>query len=90
MCGKMIKPEDDGLLVWTYGKISWTDKSTGAERSKFGPMYIHFNQKCLENSENFYGPSKRFDYSRITIDDKTKEKLNKSEVALLKNLGIKF
>ena len=55
-------------------------------------MYIHFNQKCLENSdsENFYGPSKSFDYSRITIDDKTKGKLNKSEVALLKNLGIKF
>ena len=92
MCGRMIKPEDDGLLVRTYGRTTWTDKSTGAERSKFGPMYVHFNQKCLENSdsETFYGPSKSFDYSKITIDDKTKEKLNKSETALLKDLGIKL
>lgn len=90
MCGKVINPEDDGLLVRTYGKTTWTDKSTGAERSKFGPMYVHFNQKCLENSdsENFYGPSKSFDYSRIKIDDKTKEKLNKTEKVLLKSLGM--
>ena len=84
MCGKLIKPEDDGLLVRTYGKISWNDKSTGAERSKFGSMYIHSNQKCLENSD-----SETFYFLKVfmMIDDKTKEKLNKSEVALLKNFS---
>ena len=92
MCGKVIKPEEKDMLVRTYGKSSWTDKVTGTERSKFGPMYVHFNQKCLEtcNSEKFYGPGNHFDYSRITIDTKTKEKLNNSESTLLKNLGVKF
>ena len=73
-------------------KSSWTDKATGKEKSKFGPMYVHFNQKCLErcDSENFYGPDNSFDFSRITINTKTKEKLNKTEACLLRNLGIKL
>ena len=84
MCGKVIKPEENGMLVRTYGKSTWTDKViAGTERSKFGPMYVHFNQKCSETCD-FYGPGNHFDYSRITIDTKTKEKLKNSESTLLK------
>ena len=92
MCGKVIKPEDDGLLVRSYGTSTWTDRTTGAERSKFGPMYIHFNEKCLEtfDSENFYGPGSHFDYSRIQIDEQVKSKLNDSEKHLLLGLGIRL
>ena len=38
---------------------------TGKEMSCVGPMYMHFNQNCLEqfDTENFYGPVKRFDFS---------------------------
>ena len=38
---------------------------TGKEMSCVGPMYMHFNQNCHEqfDTENFYGPVKRFDFS---------------------------
>ena len=56
-CGKRIIIKD--------GQIKWTDKMTGKEMSCVGPMYMHFNQNCLEqfDTENFYGPVKRFDFS---------------------------
>ena len=76
------------MLVRVYRKIS--DKSTGAEGSKFGPMFIHFNQKCLEKSDS----EKKFFFLNFWLYKNhiwwQNEKLNKSEVALLKNLGIKF
>ena len=71
------------MLVRVYRKIS--DKSTGAEGSKFGPMFIRFNQKCLEKSDS----EKNF-FFKFWLFKNHNWWQNKSEVALLNNLGIKF
>ena len=78
------------MLVKSYGTSSWTERKTGQERSKFGPMYIHFISKCLEHfdGENYYGPRKRFDYKKIQVDKNTQEKLKEAEKAFLINLGV--
>ena len=90
MCGKEIRPDDDGMLVKSYGIIMWADRKTGQEKSKFGPMYIHFNLHCLEtfDRENIYGAGKRYDYKRIQIDNKTQEKLTEAEKGFLIKTGI--
>ena len=87
-CGKKIT-SDDYLLVKSYGTCKWTDK-TGREQSKFGPMYIHFVDKCLKHfdSETFYGPHQHFDYSKIKVDKKSLADLSDAEISFLKNLGV--
>ena len=47
-CGRPIKVEEV-MVVRSYGRITWTDKSTGKEKTKFGPMYIHFHENFLKN-----------------------------------------
>ena len=47
-CGRPIKVEEV-MVVRSYGRITWTDKSTGKEKAKFGPMYIHFHEHCVIN-----------------------------------------
>ena len=44
-CGKQIT-EDCFLVVKSFGTSRLTDKN-GNERSKFGPMYLHFEKNCL-------------------------------------------
>ena len=92
MCGKVIRPDGSGMLVKPYGAVTWTDRKIGHEKSKFGPIYIHFNSQCLEtfDRENNYGPGKRFDYKRIQIDNKTQEKLTEAEKEFLMKIGITF
>ena len=48
-CSKSIKPDDDNLLVRTYGTSSWTDQKTGASKSNM------LKYKCikLKMSRNF-------------------------------------
>ena len=89
-CGKQIT-DKCFLLVKSFGTIHWTDNS-GNSCSRFGPMYIHFDRKCLEqfDTEESYGPSKRFDYSRITVAEKCKQQLKSDEKQFLTNLGIQF
>ena len=78
------------MVVRSYGRITWTDKSTGEEKAKFGPMYIHLHENCLKNfSETFYAPGQSFNFSKIKIDPKTKEKLTEADKTLLSPLGIK-
>ena len=48
MCGKKITRDDNGLLVRTYGTTTWTERGSGREMSKYGPMYIHFSCRCLK------------------------------------------
>ena len=69
-CGKRIT-EDYFLVVKSFGTSRWTDKNRN-DRSKFGPMYLHFEKNCLQNfhSENHYRPFQSFDYSCITVDQK--------------------
>ena len=91
-CGVAIKPDEEGMLVRSYGTSSWTDRKTGASKSKYGKLYIHFNQKCLEafDSKNFYGPGHQFDFKRIKVDKTTQEKLKDAERGLLNKLGVTF
>ena len=55
-CRKRITAEDPPMIISLIGESWWTDKMTGKEISRVGPMYVHFNQDCLEQSdtENFF------------------------------------
>ena len=78
------------MIVRSYGRITWTDKSTGKEKAKFGPMYMHFHENCLKNfSETFYTPGQSFDFLKIKIDSKTHKKLMEADKTLLSSLGMK-
>ena len=52
------------MIIRPYGTSTWTNKVTGRENSKYGPMYLQFNEKCLKNldDENYYGPGQAFNY----------------------------
>ena len=78
------------MVVQSYGRITRTDKSTGKEKAKFDPIYIHFHENCLKNfSETFYVPEQSFAFSKIKIYPKTHEKFTKADKTLLSSLGIK-
>ena len=48
--------------------------------SKYGPMYINFNETCLKiHTKKYYRPNERFDYSIITLADKTRNYLSDEE-----------
>ena len=88
-CGRPIKVEEV-MVVRSYGRITWTDKSTGKEKAKFGPMDILIHGNCLKNfSETFYALGQSFDFSTKKIDPKTQEKLTEEDKTLLLSLGIK-
>ena len=80
------------MLVKSCGTSHWTDRKTGQEMSKFGPMYIHFNEKCLINfdTDRYYGPGAKFDYKRIEIGVKTQTSLTKVEKEFLGDPRVTF
>ena len=87
-CGKNITPNDI-LIVKTSGKTSWTDKKTGQQREKFGPMYLHFQDDCLKNfGEKDYTIGESFVFEKIKIDETTKRELTEEDLEFLKSLGI--
>ena len=88
-CGRPIKVEEV-MVAWSYGRITWTDKSTGKEKAKSCPMYIHFRENCLKNfSEIFYVPGQSIDFSKIKINPKTHKKLTEEGKTLLSSVRIK-
>ena len=92
MCGKVIKLNDDEMLVKSYGISTWIGRKTGQEKSKFGLMYISFNSQCLEtfDIENNYGPGKRFHHKRIQVDNKTQDKLTEAIKTFIVKTGMTF
>ena len=74
------------MIIRSYGTSTWTNKVTGKENSKYGPMYL----KCLKNfdNENYYGPGQAFNYSAVTVNLKSQADLNPAEIHLLRKLGI--
>ena len=89
-CGKKIT-QNDGMLIKTYGTTRWTNKKTGKEMSKYGAMYIHFNETCLKrHTKKYHRPDEKFDYSIITLADKTRNNLSNEEKDFLIGLGINF
>ena len=89
-CWQKIEP-DCFAVVKSYSESTWTD-SNGNEHSKFGPLYINFERKCLEKFDGdvCYGPTLSFDFSRIKIDSKCKTQLTENERQFLINLGVTF
>ena len=76
-CGKTID-KSDTLVVKSYGTMSWTDKNTEERKQRFGPMYVHFKEKCFKGySKLFYAPGDRFDFRKVKIDEKTKPMLKR-------------
>ena len=75
-CGKSIGNEDE-MIIRSYGTSAWTNKVTGRENSKYGPVYLHFNERCLKNldDENYYGPGQAFNYSLVTVEIDLSRKL---------------
>ena len=39
------------MIIRSIRETYWTDKTTGNEMSRAGPMYVHFNQNSLEQFE---------------------------------------
>ena len=88
-CGQKIILKDT-LLVKSFGTSTWTDRSTGKERSRFGPMYVHFKDACLKNyDDEYYSPDSEFNYGKVTVDSSSKSEMTSREKQLLKNLGVK-
>ena len=75
----------------SYGTIQWRE-TNGTEKSRFGPMYIHFQERFLReyDKDKYYGPGKRFNYSVIRVDEKCATQLSNAEKNFLKNLGLKI
>ena len=90
MCGKKITPDDNGLLVRTYGTTTWTERGTGREMSKYGPMYIHFSGRCLKafDSKNYYEVNDTFDYQRIIVEKNVQAELRRGELEMLLKLCV--
>ena len=67
-CHKTIT-QSDRLLVRLYGINSWFDPKTGKERSRHGPMHIHFQDNFLKayDSQNCYAPNELFNYQQIKL-----------------------
>ena len=86
--GKKIT-QNDGMFIKTYGTTRWTDKKTGKEMSKYGPMYIHFNKTCLKrHTKIYYKPDEKIDYSIITLADETCSNILDDEKDFLTGIGI--
>ena len=88
-CGKSIDKED-GMVIRSYGTSNW--KVTGKENFKYGPMYLHFNEKSLKKvyDENYYGPRQAFNYSAVRANPKSKGDINPADIHLLTKLGISY
>ena len=48
------------------------------ETVKYGYQHFHFNEDCMKQYDinEFYGPGKDFDYSRVTMKKKEQAELN--------------
>ena len=57
--------------------------------NKHWPMNFHFIEHCLKKfyNKNGYAPNKSFDYSVVTLSQKTLTKLNEEERSFLRKLG---
>ena len=88
-CHKTIT-QSDRLLVRSYGISSWFGQKTGEQRSRHGPLYIHFQDNCLKayDSKNYYAPNEVFNYQQIMLDEETRKKLSDVDIIYLQDLGI--
>ena len=88
-CHKTIT-QSDRFLVRSYGISSWLDQKSGEQRSRHGPLYIHFQDNCLKayDSKNYYAPNELFNYKQIKLDEETRKKLSDVDIIYLQDLGM--
>ena len=88
-CHKTIT-QSDRSLVRSYGISSWLDQKIGEQRSRHGPLYIHFQDNYLKayDSKNYYAPNELFNYKQIKLDEETRKKLSDVDLIYLQDLGI--
>ena len=69
-----------------HGTTRWTNKRTGKEESRHGPMHIHFRDDCLQRFDggSHYGLNESFECGKITIDNKEQSELLRSRGKLSK------
>ena len=81
----MVKRINDSLILKSCGILSWRDQKTGKGKSKYGPLYTHFNEtshkKC--DTERSFAQDEDFDYSQISFDKETVKDFNERESTFL-------
>ena len=80
------------LIIKSYRTTSWTDQKTGKEKSKYGPMYVHFNWTCLKkyDTERFYAQDRDFDGTQMSVNKETVKDFNERENIFSRNLALHF
>ena len=71
-----------------YNNISWTGKVTMTARVKYVPQHIYFDEDSMYDTNKLYGPSKGFDYSRITVGKELEAELDHTEKKSVGNIGV--
>ena len=63
------------MVVRSFGTTSWTDRNTSENRTKYEPLYIHFQEKCFKNidTEKFYLPRGSFNFNSVMVDKDTSD-----------------
>ena len=82
----------EALIVHSFGNTFWADRNTGKNRTKYSPLYIYFQEKCLKNfgTEKFYGPRESCNFNSITAYKDTCNRWKTSDKVFLTQLGVKF
>ena len=88
-CGRPITQKHQ-LVVKSAGVLRYVEKAKEVVRN--GPLFIHFKDKCLKDydTKNYYAPGEPFNYKQITVSESAKKKLNATDKALLRSLGVDF
>ena len=65
------------------------DKTAGRQQSRFGRLYIHFKEECLEtHNDQYYAPGESFNCKKVKVNSKTWSELSVTDKRFLKYLGI--
>ena len=68
------------LIMRSFGTTSSINRNTVENRTKYGSLFIHFQEICLKNfdTEEFYGPRESFNFNSTTVNKDTFEILKAS------------
>ena len=69
------------MIVRTNGITTWRDKNDKIQ-TKNGTVFVHFGEECLKT----YFPA--FTYSKVRVEQETKNQLPDSAIDYLKSFGV--
>ena len=89
-CGQKLSQsnEEDSLLTKSNGPTMFL--VNGEERTKVGPQYVHFNQKCLKEypHRKHNVQLEEFPHEHIIVDRETLNRLTDEECTCLSSYGL--